>query len=491
MMAKSTTKAAATATKEQVPEQTIAEQPASRGEVAIFKPARLPYDDRIKDRFQVDKGNWKVLTDVIFPGAQSIDTIVMALTYCQHRKLDIFKRPVHIVPMYDSKRGGYVETIWPGISELRTTATRTGQYAGCDEAVFGPTIKKSFTGKPGRDKPEQTVEVEFPEWCRIDVYKIVHGHRVKFAGPKVKWIETYATIGASELPNNMWRDRTEGQHEKCAEAAALRRAFPEEIGNEYAAEEMAGRRIDAVPAEREVIASTSLRDEGPPKRADVVAGQTKTDPMAKQSIIPPKEDEVVDGEFTETTAHDADGVVQEDNTDGDAPMDEQEAKPMAHEVDSVGLSYIQFTDAYIKALQTSKDTKDVMDFASLNQKKLDKVFKGHRESADRIRKAAGEMLQKLRPQNVDPKKKDDPISSGKPKDDRPPKRNTAAKTAIVDPEDLLKRIKNHLDAVTDPNDLSAVWEERCELIMEDLNFPGDKTAALALHKAAEKRLGID
>jgi hypothetical protein len=38
----------------------------------------------------------------------------------------------------------------------------------------------------------------------------------------------------------MWSNRPVGQLEKCAEAGALRRAFPEEIGNALTAEEMEG-----------------------------------------------------------------------------------------------------------------------------------------------------------------------------------------------------------------------------------------------------------
>jgi len=45
-------------------------------------------------------------------------------------------------------------------------------------------------------------------------------------------------------PNAMWAKRTWGQIEKCAEAAALRAAFPEEIGGVATAEEMHGRATD-------------------------------------------------------------------------------------------------------------------------------------------------------------------------------------------------------------------------------------------------------
>ena len=46
----------------------------------------------------------------------------------------------------------------------------------------------------------------------------------------------------------MWKKRPRGQLDKAAEAAALRAAFPEELGNDYAAEEMEGQVIDHVEA---------------------------------------------------------------------------------------------------------------------------------------------------------------------------------------------------------------------------------------------------
>ncbi len=225
---------------------------ANSSEVAIFKPARLPWHDAIEERFgemQVTKASWKVLTEATWPSAKTVDAIVMALAYCKSRKLDPFKKPVHIVPVWDSKandgKGGWVETVWPSISEMRTTAFRTKQYAGCDETEFGPLITTKFTGKVKQNGGwvDRTIELTFPEWARITVYRTQHGAKGKFVGPKVKWTETYATLGKSDLPNLMWEERPEGQLEKCAEAAALRKAFPEELGSEYAAEEMEGQRI--------------------------------------------------------------------------------------------------------------------------------------------------------------------------------------------------------------------------------------------------------
>ena len=209
--------------------------------VVQFKEPRLPYHDAINERYGVDKSSWKALTEAVFPLAKSVDSIVMALSYCRARKLDPFKKPVHIVPMWNSALRETVETVWPGIAELRTTAFRTGQYAGCDEAQFGNDIEETFTGKNHKNE-ERSVSVVYPEWCRMTVTRILNGHERRFVGPKVYWIESYARW-AGDVPNDMWAKRPVGQLEKCAEAAALRRAFPEEIGNEYTAEEMEGQVI--------------------------------------------------------------------------------------------------------------------------------------------------------------------------------------------------------------------------------------------------------
>lgn len=182
-------------------------------------------------RRNINGQTWKVLQETIFPKASDA-SIIMAIDYCKVRNLDILKKPVHIVPIWDKDQKRYIDTVWQGISELRTTAMRTGQYAGCDETVFG----KDITQKVG------DVEITFPEWAQVTVYRIIGGQRVPFNGGKVRWLETVSTTKDGS-PNSMWKQRPYGQLEKCAEAAALRKAFPEELGNEYAAEEM-GNKID-------------------------------------------------------------------------------------------------------------------------------------------------------------------------------------------------------------------------------------------------------
>ena len=216
-------------------------------------PPRLPYHPALQERFGVSLAGWRTLIDSVFPSAKTPDGVILALSYCQARGLDVFKRPVHVVPMWSSALKRSVETVWPGIAEVRTTAMRTGEYAGIAPVEYGPTITKTFTGSV-RDRNDRettkTVEVSFPEWAQVSVFRIIGGHRVEFAGPKVYWLETYSTASPrSELPNDRWVRAPFGQIEKCAEAAALRRAFPEEASS-YTAEEMEGKVLesDAPPA---------------------------------------------------------------------------------------------------------------------------------------------------------------------------------------------------------------------------------------------------
>ena len=201
-----------------------------------------------KLKFSLDKRNltseaFRVLQETVWPDADE-RSVLLAIDYCRARNLDPFKRPVHIVPVYSKKAGGMVFTIWPGISEIRTTATRTKTYAGKDETIFGPKVVENF------GSGDEVLEVNFPEWAQITVYRVVEGLRCAFVGPKVYWKETYATASRNTTkPNKMWAQRPIGQLDKCAEAAALRVAFPEELGNEYAAEEMEGKVVDTVDGE--------------------------------------------------------------------------------------------------------------------------------------------------------------------------------------------------------------------------------------------------
>lgn len=252
--------------------------PDKAEQLPAVQGGRIPYHPVIKERYNIDGSEWRALTDAIFPAAQSIESIMLALSYCKARRLDPFKRSVHIVPIWDKKAGAYVDTVWPGIAELRTTAFRTGSYAGRDPTKFGDDVTTEWKTDKG-----EIIAVTHPEWAQVTVYRMVQGQRAAFEGPRTYWLETFSdTKGGA--PNAMWRKRPSGQLEKCAEAAALRAAFPEETGGEYIdTEAHAQFRADA-PA---VIEHQKKLLDGAPKRSDY--NKTET---AASATLPPEDREV-------------------------------------------------------------------------------------------------------------------------------------------------------------------------------------------------------
>jgi phage recombination protein Bet len=209
-------------------------------EVVPISLPRLPWHPEFKQRFDIDAVGWRALIDAVWPAAKTSDAVVLALSYCKARRLDPFKRPVHIVPVWSRGLNREIESVWPGIGELRTTAFRTGLYAGRDKPEYGPDKTLDLAG----------AAMTFPEWCQITVYRLSRGgERMGYPGPQVYWLETYATARRdTAMPNEQWRRRPRGMLEKCAEAAALRAAFPEEIGNDYTDDEMQGQIIEHAPA---------------------------------------------------------------------------------------------------------------------------------------------------------------------------------------------------------------------------------------------------
>jgi phage recombination protein Bet len=269
-----------------------------------IQPSRMPIPLSVAKEFSLEPTEWRVLVEQIFPAAKSPEAVMMALAYCRKRELDIFKKPVHIVPMWSSALNRMVETVWPGIAEIRTTASRTGEYAGIDAVEFGPEIGRTFKGAVGRNSDQEIEKtVRYPEWASVVVYRMVRGVRCPYHA-KVYWEETYASIGKTEVPNEMWAKRPRGQLDKCVEAAALRKAFPEELGNTYAAEEMEGRTIDhedaavAVPKSPKpppVPTSVNGDDNDPvdieatEPAADAVDPETGEIVKDQQKLLPPAE----------------------------------------------------------------------------------------------------------------------------------------------------------------------------------------------------------
>lgn len=184
-----------------------------------------------------------VLRNSLYPGA-SDSSIEMVLAYCHAAGLDPMQKPVHIVPMWDRNQGQMRDVVMPGIGLYRTQASRSEQYAGVTEPEFGPDITEQVGG----------YDITYPQWCKVAVKRLLSNGVIAEFTAREFWKENYAVKGGKDksiAPNAMWARRPYGQIAKCAEAQALRKAFPE-LGAQPTAEEMEGKVIDGGNADVEI-----------------------------------------------------------------------------------------------------------------------------------------------------------------------------------------------------------------------------------------------
>jgi phage recombination protein Bet len=183
-----------------------------------------------------------VLKNSLYPGAKD-ESIKLVVNYCRAAGLDPMQKPVHIVPMSVSTgrkddQGWDIkemrDVVMPGIGLYRTQAARSGEYAGVTEPEFGDDVNEKVGD----------VQITYPKWCKVTVKRLMaNGAIVEFTAKEL-WRENYATKSAKSAdPNAMWKRRPYAQLAKCAEAQALRKAFPE-FGAQPTADEIEGKAMD-------------------------------------------------------------------------------------------------------------------------------------------------------------------------------------------------------------------------------------------------------
>jgi phage recombination protein Bet len=146
---------------------------------------------------------------------------------CQRTGLDPFARQIYAIKRKMQKDGRWVErmVLQTGIDGYRVIAERTGEYVGGDEPTYGgecPCGNKAL-GK-------------HPEWAAVTVRRLKSGQG--WTTTAKAYFDEYAQTKADGHPNGMWEKMPRNQLAKCAEALALRRAFPGLFEGVYTSEEM-------------------------------------------------------------------------------------------------------------------------------------------------------------------------------------------------------------------------------------------------------------
>lgn len=153
------------------------------------------------------------------------DELQLFLHQAQKMGLDPLARQIHF-QKFKSKNGAANVSFITTIDGYRLVADRTGRYAGNSEPVFKGQINGIDWGDYDKVKP-------VPAQATVTVKKIVGGAVCDFSAT-VFWHEYYP----SGRKGHMWRKMPCVMLAKCAEAAALRKAFPADLSGVYTADEM-------------------------------------------------------------------------------------------------------------------------------------------------------------------------------------------------------------------------------------------------------------
>lgn len=168
--------------------------------------------------FEINSDKVELIKRTICRGS-SDDELELFVHACKRTGLDPFMRQIYAVKRWDASLKKEVMGIQTGIDGYRLIADRTGRYSPGKETVYvyddnGRLV--AATSYVKKQTPDGT-------WHEI--------------GATAYYTE-YVALTKEKAPTSMWATKGHIMLGKCAEACALRKAFPAELSGIYTKEEM-------------------------------------------------------------------------------------------------------------------------------------------------------------------------------------------------------------------------------------------------------------
>lgn len=161
----------------------------------------------------IDREKIQLIKDTILKGATDLE-LQMFLNLCETKRLDPLSRQIYCI----RQRNGSLQ-MFPSIDGLRVIAERTGNYGGQTEPYWC-----------GPDGVWHDVWLDdgAPSAAKVGVWKRGFEHPT--------WgVATFKSYGTGKANN--WTSMPDVMLAKCAEALALRKAFPHDMSGLYIREE--------------------------------------------------------------------------------------------------------------------------------------------------------------------------------------------------------------------------------------------------------------